>query len=217
MPSYMSAAAVSGAALQGGAVAVHRVQVQGRPAQVAQVPDDHRRLQGPEVVHGDVGDGVLPVGVGRDVVVDKLAPVGVHGRDGGVPGRLELLAAGWCRLGQGLTQPLEGRRDGGGVAGQVLAWELRRQVVEEVVEGRRDLGQLLRLEVRLGDDRPQQRDTVQTVGGRLGIGRVVGQDLAAVAEIAQDTSGRALLAGHRLPPRLTSNWAGQYLQSPPSA
>jgi hypothetical protein len=75
-------------ALEGGAVAVHRVQVQGRPAQVAQVLDDRRRLQGPEVVDGDVGDGVLPVGVGRDVVVDELAPVGVHGRDGGVPDRL---------------------------------------------------------------------------------------------------------------------------------
>ena len=107
-------------ALKGGTIAVHRVQLERRLTQVAQVPPNNLRLQWGEVVGGQVGDGVLPVGVGGEVVVDELASVGGDGRNGRVPSGLEFFAAGRLRLGEGLAQQFQGRGDGGGLAGQVL-------------------------------------------------------------------------------------------------
>ena len=76
-------------AVEGRAVAVDRVEVERRLAEVAQAGHDVGGRSRDQRVGGDVADRVVAVGVGGEVVVDELAPVGVDRRDGRVARRLQ--------------------------------------------------------------------------------------------------------------------------------
>ena len=75
--------------VQGRPVAVDRVQVEGGVAGVAQVVGDLGRGTGARVGSVTLPSTHSAVGVGGQVVVDELAPVGVDRRDGRVLGALE--------------------------------------------------------------------------------------------------------------------------------
>ena len=174
-----------GLAVEGRAVAVHRVQVQRRVAQVAQLLGDHRRLQRGQVGTGDVAELGVAVGVGGDVMVDELAPVGVHGRDGGVGQWLQRVGGRRGILDHGRPQRLQGRHHRRRVVvGQVLAGELGGQLGEQVVERGGvvdDLG--------LRHRRLQGGDAFVGRGQSSRLRRVVGKDMPAMADSGQDTSG----------------------------
>ena len=89
------------------AVAVDRVQVQGRQAPVVQAGDDRVRRDRLQVGAGDVRDALVVVGVEGDVVVDELTPVRVDRRDRRVALCLQLAAGRRVLLGHRRAEGLE--------------------------------------------------------------------------------------------------------------
>jgi hypothetical protein len=123
--------------VEGRPVAVERVEVERRLAQVAQVVGDERRVLRDQRVGGDVRDRRVAVRVGRHVVVDELAPVRVDRRDHRVVALGQGVRAGRRLLDHRGAERLQRGDDGRGVGRrQVVRRPLGGEVREEVVEAR---------------------------------------------------------------------------------
>ena len=160
-------------------VAVEAVQVERRLAQVLQVGDHVGRRRRAQVRPRDVAGCCHPIGVGRQVVVDELAPIGVDRRDDRVPGRRRRI-----RLDHGGTEPLQVGHDLGWIGGRQMRGRVVLQFLEQIAErcGERDLAHRV-----LG-----QGDRFLGAGEalrHLALGRVL-DDMAAMGDRGQHLVGR---------------------------
>ncbi len=140
MPSYMSAAAVSGPPSRVGPSPYTESSLSAGSRGLPRSRRTELQLQWGEVFGGQVGDGVLPVGVGGEVVVDELASSRCRRPEwSSSPVVWSSSPRAGCGSARASPNSFRAAVTAAGSPGRCWAEELGRQVVEEVVEGCGDL------------------------------------------------------------------------------
>ena len=153
-------------------VPVQAVQVEVGTPKVLQTGGDRARGDGSQIGLGDVAGHGVSVGVGRHVVVDELAPVGVDGRDVRVDPDLRVGGLGGRVVDHRRAEHVQEGHDSLGVAAEVGVGVCG-QLWEEVVERR-----LGRVVGQVGHDH-----VVHPAGRVLGARDALVQDMTAVLQI----------------------------------